>query len=50
MDIANKSLLEPTLQVSLITKFATREQQEKRVTLRLKGQNEVIFVGEFEVN
>ena len=39
-----------TLQVSLITKFATREQQEKRVTLRLKGQNEVIFVGEFEVN
>ena len=38
-----------TLQVKLATKFGTPEQQEQIVTMRLKGQREVVFVGEFEV-
>lgn len=38
-----------TLQLSLFTKFGTREQQQKSVTLRLKGQSEVVLVGEFTV-
>ena len=38
-----------TLQVKLATRFGTSQQQEKIVTLRLKGRNEVVFVGEFAV-
>ena len=38
-----------TLQLKLATRFGTREQHEQTVTLRLKGKNEVVFVGEFEV-
>ena len=38
-----------TLQLKLTTRFATREQQEQTVTLRLKGRSEVVMVGEFEV-
>ncbi|HTP94992.1 MAG TPA: VIT domain-containing protein [Burkholderiales bacterium] len=38
-----------TLQVRLATRFATREQAERIVTLRLAGRKDVIFVGEFEV-
>ncbi|MEO8384388.1 MAG: VIT domain-containing protein [Betaproteobacteria bacterium] len=38
-----------TLQVKLATKFGTPEQQEQIVTMRLKGQQEVVFVGEFEM-
>ena len=38
-----------TLQVKLATKFGTPEHQEQIVTMRLKGQREVVFVGEFEV-
>lgn len=38
-----------TLQLRLLTRFGTREQQEQTVTLRLKGRSEVVQVGEFEV-
>lgn len=38
-----------TLQLSLFTRFGSREQQHKSVTLRLKGQSEVVLVGEFTV-
>ena len=38
-----------TLQLKLQTEFGTPWQQDKLVTLRLKGQREVVFVGEFEV-
>ena len=38
-----------TLQVKLTTKFGTAEQQEQIVTMRLKGRQETVFVGEFEV-
>jgi tetratricopeptide (TPR) repeat protein len=39
-----------TLQVKLATHFGTPQQQEKVVTLRLKSQSEVVFVGEFAVS
>lgn len=38
-----------TLQLTLSTRFGTREQQVRAVTLRLKGQSEVVTVGEFTV-
>ncbi len=38
-----------TLQLKLTTRFGMREQQERVVTLRLKGRSEVVQVGEFEV-
>ena len=38
-----------TLQVKLSTKFGTVDQQEQIVTMRLKGRQETVFVGEFEV-
>ena len=38
-----------TLQVKLATKFGTADEQEKIVTMRLKGRQETVFVGEFEV-
>jgi Ca-activated chloride channel family protein len=38
-----------TLQLRLATRFGTAEEAEKTVTLRLKGQSEVVMVGEFEV-
>ena len=38
-----------TLQMKLTTRFGTRAQQEKSVTLRLAGQSEVVQVGEFTV-
>ena len=38
-----------TLQVKLTTGFGTPLQKERIVTLRLKGQSEVVNVGEFEV-
>ena len=38
-----------TLQLNLTTRFGTREQKAQAVTLRLKGQSEVVLVGEFEV-
>ena len=38
-----------TLQVKLATKFGSVDQQEQIVTMRLKGRQEVVFVGEFEV-
>lgn len=38
-----------TLQVKLATRFGTAEQKEQSVTLRLKGRQETVFVGEFEV-
>jgi tetratricopeptide (TPR) repeat protein len=38
-----------TLSLRLTTRFGTRAQQEKAVTLRLAGQSEVVFVGEFTV-
>jgi hypothetical protein len=39
-----------TLQVKLATRFGTPQQQEQLITLRLKGQSEVVFVGEFVVD
>ena len=39
-----------TLQVKLATHFGTPQQQEQVVTLRLKSQSEVVFVGEFAVS
>jgi hypothetical protein len=38
-----------TLQVKLTTKFGAVDQQEQIVTMRLKGRQETVFVGEFEV-
>jgi Ca-activated chloride channel family protein len=38
-----------TLQVKLATHFGTVEQKEQSVTLRLKGRQETVFVGEFEI-
>lgn len=38
-----------TLQVKLATKFGTSKEQEQMVTLRLKSQRELVYVGEFEV-
>ena len=38
-----------TLQLKLATRFGTPQEAEKVVTLRLKGQGEVVMVGEFEV-
>ena len=38
-----------TLQVKLATRFGTAEQKEQSITLRLKGRQETVFVGEFEV-
>ncbi|MBI3372396.1 MAG: DUF2135 domain-containing protein [Betaproteobacteria bacterium] len=38
-----------TLQLRLATRFGTADEAEKIVTLRLKGQGEVVTVGEFEV-
>ena len=38
-----------TLQVKLATRFGTAEQSEQSITLRLKGRQETVFVGEFEV-
>ena len=38
-----------TLQLVLATGFGTVQHKEQRVTLRLKGRNEQVFVGEFEV-
>jgi len=38
-----------TLQVKLATRFGTSEQSEQSITLRLKGRQETVFVGEFEV-
>ncbi len=38
-----------TLQLWLSTGFGTTRQQDRRITLRLKGQSETILVGEFEV-
>ncbi|MEK6771624.1 MAG: VIT domain-containing protein [Pseudomonadota bacterium] len=38
-----------TLQLKLTSGFGTRQQTEKTVTLRLKSQNELVTVGEFEV-
>ena len=38
-----------TLQLTLATQFGTKAVQEKAVTLRLKGQSELVTVGEFEV-
>lgn len=39
-----------TLSVKLSTRFGTREQQDRAITLRLKDRNEVVFVGEFEIH
>ena len=36
-----------TLGLRLYTVFGTAAQKEERVTLRLKGQREVVTVGEF---
>jgi hypothetical protein len=38
-----------TLQVKLATRFGTAEQKEQSITLRLKGRQETVYVGEFEV-
>jgi len=38
-----------TLHLRLQTGFGGQHQQDRNVTLRLKGQGEVVFVGEFEV-
>jgi hypothetical protein len=38
-----------TLQVRLATRFGTAEQKEQSITLRLKGRQETVYVGEFEV-
>lgn len=38
-----------TLQVKLVTGFGTARAREKMVTLRLRGQGDQVFVGEFEV-
>ncbi len=38
-----------TLQVKLATRFGTPQQKEQNITLRLKGRQETVFVGEFDV-
>lgn len=38
-----------TLSLRLFTGFGTAAQKEERITLRLKGQNALVTVGEFEV-
>jgi Ca-activated chloride channel homolog len=38
-----------TLNLMFSTGWGTRRQQDQRVTLRLSGQSETVFVGEFEV-
>ena len=38
-----------TLQVKLATRFGTPQAKEQLITLRLKGQSEVVQVGEFTV-
>ena len=38
-----------TLQVKLATKFGSVDAREQIVTLRLKGKQETVFVGEFDV-
>ena len=38
-----------TLQVKLATHFGTANEKEQSITLRLKGRQETVFVGEFEV-
>jgi Ca-activated chloride channel family protein len=38
-----------TLQVKLVTGFGTARAQERIVTLRLKSEREVVYVGDFEV-
>jgi tetratricopeptide (TPR) repeat protein len=38
-----------TLMLKLSTRFGTTAQQDQAITLRLRGQSEVIQVGEFEV-
>lgn len=38
-----------TLQVKLATKFGSVDEREQIVTLRLKGKQETVFVGEFDV-
>ncbi|MEO7404966.1 MAG: DUF2135 domain-containing protein, partial [Burkholderiales bacterium] len=38
-----------TLMLALQTGFGTERADERRVTLRLRGQSEVVFVGEFEI-
>ena len=38
-----------TLQMKLATRFGTRAQEEKSVTMRLAGRSEVVLVGEFTV-
>lgn len=38
-----------TLQVRLATRFGTTDEKEQSITLRLKGRQETVFVGEFEV-
>lgn len=38
-----------TLQLTLTTRFGTPAQQDRSVTLRLKGRREVVTVGEFTV-
>jgi tetratricopeptide (TPR) repeat protein len=38
-----------TLQVRLTTRFGTPAAEEKLITLRLAGQSEVVYVGEFDV-
>jgi len=39
-----------TLSMKLATHFGTAKEQEKTVTLRLRSQSEVVFVGEFVVD
>jgi tetratricopeptide (TPR) repeat protein len=38
-----------TLQVKLATRFGSADQKEQSITLRLKGRQETVYVGEFEV-
>ena len=38
-----------TLQVRFATRFGTADQNEQSITLRLKGRQETVFVGEFDV-
>lgn len=38
-----------TLQVRLTTGFGTRSAKDEMITLRLRGKNETVFVGEFTV-
>jgi uncharacterized protein YfaP (DUF2135 family) len=38
-----------TLQLKLTTHFGTKNAKDQMITLRLKGNGETVFVGEFEV-